>query len=98
MEEGKGKMYTTGWTTRSLNPLSPQMTSKYARLGISLSVFFFLPFTVVPRDIHVSITGQVVVIARVRPETKLSCLARRTLALVALPRMRRLAVSTWKVN
>jgi hypothetical protein len=69
------------------------MTSKYARLGISLSVFFFP--SLYGRTV---ITRQVVVIATVRPETKLSCLARRTLALVALPRMRRLAVSTWKVN
>ena len=70
MEEGKGRMYTTGWTTRSLaisNPIS-SMTSKYARLGISLFFFFFLPLLSY-RDIYISIARRVVVIATVRDDS-----------------------------
>jgi hypothetical protein len=93
MEEGKGKMYTTGWTTRSLNPLVTSNDKQICQIR-HFSFCFFFP-SLYGRTV---ITRQVVVIATVRPETKLSCLARRTLALVALPRMRRLAVSTWKVN
>jgi hypothetical protein len=51
-------------------PLTPsaQMTSKYARLGISLSVFFFFALRSY-RDIHISITRRVVVIAMVRDDS-----------------------------